>query len=75
MSVARLPFWQAGTSSDLDMKYNKGLSSWSHSHIITYQNGKRAMLTMRNGKYRAGMEPVDGTPTGTKERAEWRIAA
>jgi hypothetical protein len=52
--------WQAGTSSLLDMKYNRGMSSWSHSHIITYENGKRAMLTMRNGKYRAGMAPLDG---------------
>ncbi len=50
--------WQAGTASLLDMKYNKGLSSWSHSHILTYANGKRCMITMRNGKYRAGMTPV-----------------
>jgi hypothetical protein len=50
--------WQAGTSSLLDMKYNKGMSSWSHSHIITYENGKRAMLTVRNGKYRAGPSPL-----------------
>jgi hypothetical protein len=40
------------------MKYNKGMSSWSHSHIITYENGKRAMLTVRNGKYRAGPSPL-----------------
>lgn len=45
--------WQAGTSSLLDMKYNKGLSSWSHSHIGTYENGKRTMITMKNGKWRA----------------------
>jgi len=50
--------WQAGTSSLLDMKYNRGMSSWSHSHILTYANGKRAMITMRNGKYRAGMKSL-----------------
>jgi len=50
--------WQAGTSSLMDLEYNKGLSSWSHSHILTYANGKRAMITMRNGKYRAGMKAV-----------------
>lgn len=44
--------WQAGTSSLLDMGYNRGLSSWSHSHILTYENGKRAMITIRNGKYK-----------------------
>ena len=45
--------WQAGTSSLLDLEYNKGMSSWSHSHILTYENGKRAMITIRNGKYKA----------------------
>lgn len=52
--------WQAGTSSFLDLEYNKGLSSWSHSHILTYANGKRCMITMRNGKYRAGMKSLTG---------------
>lgn len=42
----------AGTSSKLDMGYNKGMSSWSHSHIILYKNGKRAIVTIKNGKYR-----------------------
>lgn len=46
--------YQAGTSSLLDMGYNNGgLSSWNHSHIITYRNGKRAIVTMQNGKWRA----------------------
>lgn len=39
----------AGTSSLLNMGYNKGLSSWSHSHIVTYPNGKRTIVTMRDG--------------------------
>jgi hypothetical protein len=43
----------AGTSSLLDMGYNKGPSSWSHSHIFTYRNGKRAIITQWRGKYRA----------------------
>lgn len=42
--------YTAGTYSQLDMGYNKGLSSWSHSCILTYQNGKRAILTIKNGK-------------------------
>jgi hypothetical protein len=50
--------WQAGTSSLMDLEYNKGLSSWSHSHILTYANGKRAMITMSGGRYRAGMKAV-----------------
>jgi len=55
--------WQAGTSSQMDLEYNKGLSSWSWSHIVTYANGKRAMITMRNGKYRAGpKEPLSDDP-------------
>jgi transposase-like protein len=43
----------AGTSSLMDMGYNNGPSSWSHSLIVTYQNGKRAILTMWAGKYKA----------------------
>ena len=43
--------YQAGTSSVIDMGYNKGVSSWSHSHILTYSNGKRCILTIRDGKW------------------------
>ncbi len=45
--------WQAGVSGSLDMGYNTGNSSWSNSHIITYANGKRCMITIKNGKWRA----------------------
>ena len=43
----------AGTSSKLDMDYNTGPSSWTHSHIVTYPNGKRAIVTMYDGAWRA----------------------
>lgn len=46
--------YQAGTSSMMDLGYNSGQpSSWSHSHIVTYPNGKRAIMTCWNGKWRA----------------------
>jgi hypothetical protein len=45
--------YTAGTSSLLDLGYNSGPSSWSHSHIVTYRNGKRAIVTMWRGKWRA----------------------
>jgi transposase-like protein len=45
--------YQAGTFSILDMGYNTGPSSWSQSAIVTYANGKRAVLTLRAGKWRA----------------------
>ncbi len=61
--------WQAGTSSVMNLRYAKGLSSWSHSHILTYENGKRCMVTMRNGKWRAGMKAVTGKPTTLKMAA------
>jgi hypothetical protein len=44
--------YQAGVSGNLDMGYNRGLSSWSHSHIVTYANGKRAIITMSDGEWR-----------------------
>jgi hypothetical protein len=45
--------YQSGTSSLLKLEYNHGASSWSHSHIITYANGKRAIITIWQGKWRA----------------------
>lgn len=43
----------AGTCSKLRLEYTKGPSSWTHSHIVTYSTGKRAIITLRNGKWRA----------------------
>lgn len=48
--------YTAGVSCKLDMGYNKGPSSWSHSHIVTYPNGKRCIITMRGVRWQAGME-------------------
>ncbi|USN15469.1 hypothetical protein KIKIMORA_03270 [Brevundimonas phage vB_BpoS-Kikimora] len=42
----------AGTTSKLDLGYNKGLSSWSHSHVVTLANGKRQIITMQGDKWR-----------------------
>lgn len=43
----------AGVSAALDMGYNTGPSSWSHSHICTYRNGKRTIITQRGKKWKA----------------------
>jgi hypothetical protein len=44
----------AGVSARLHMGYNTGPSSWSHSHIVIYPNGKRAIITLSNsGAWRA----------------------
>jgi hypothetical protein len=45
--------YTAGLSGLMDQGYNKGPSSWSHSHVVTYPNGKRTILTMRDGRWRA----------------------
>lgn len=45
--------YTGGTNSLLDLGYNKGPSSWSHSDIITYPNGKRTIITKRGVKWRA----------------------
>lgn len=46
--------WTAGVMGLLDMGYNKGLSAWSPTHIVTYLNGKRALFTMsKSGKFYA----------------------
>ena len=49
--------YMAGHSSKRDMFYNRGgLTTWSHTHIITYYNGKRALVTMRGSKYACSRE-------------------
>ena len=47
--------YAAGVSCEhkTDAWYLKGPSSWSHSHIVTYPNGKRTIVTVWKGKYRA----------------------
>lgn len=45
--------YSAGVLCNLDMEYNKGPSSWSHSQIVHYPNGKRAIITQRGRKWRA----------------------
>lgn len=48
----------AGTFSSLDMDYNHGPSSWSHSFIVVYRNGKRAIVTMQpDGRWRVPSMP------------------
>lgn len=44
--------YTAGVSGSLCMGYNKGGSSWSNSHIVTYSNGKRCIITIKNGKWK-----------------------
>jgi hypothetical protein len=43
----------AGTSSKLVWSYNLGPSAWVHAHVVTYPNGKRAIVTISGGKWRA----------------------
>jgi hypothetical protein len=38
---------------ELSHGYNKGPSSWATSHVVQYQNGKRALITMQHGKFAA----------------------
>jgi len=45
--------YQAGTSTNLHMGYNHGPSSWTHSHVVTYSNGKRTVITMYENAWRA----------------------
>ena len=44
---------QSGTCGDLSPDYTAGPSSWSWTQIITYKNGKRGLITMYDGKWRA----------------------
>ena len=43
--------YTAGCCRTLNADYAKGPSSWSHTMIIQYTNGKRTLLTCVNGNY------------------------
>lgn len=46
--------WSAGACMTAEEAgYTKGGSTWSVSHILTYENGKRAMITCKGRKWRA----------------------
>lgn len=45
--------YQVGTSSDLNMGYNRGPSSWMTTHAIVYPDGKRTLIHVVNGKWKA----------------------
>lgn len=43
--------YAAGTTSKMDMNYNRGPSSWSFSLVGQYESGKRTIITVKNGKW------------------------
>lgn len=43
--------YQSGTSTVLDLRYNRGPSSWMNTHTVVYGNGKRALLTVIEGQW------------------------
>jgi hypothetical protein len=45
--------YTAGLSGLMDQQYNSGPSGWSHTHIVTYPNARRTLITMVDGKWRA----------------------
>ena len=42
--------YTAGTYSKLRLGYNTGPSNWNHSFILTYNNGKSCILTIKEGR-------------------------
>lgn len=44
---------QVGTTSLLRLGYNKGASSWLHTHAVLYANGKRTLINFINGRYKS----------------------
>lgn len=44
--------YQVGTSSEMQLEYNIGASSWHHAHCIVHKSGKRQLIFITNGKYR-----------------------
>lgn len=45
--------YQVGTSSRLKLEYTTGPSSWAHVHCLVYANGKRQLIRIVNGRWKA----------------------
>ncbi len=45
--------YQVGTSTPLKLEYTKGASSWLNCHAVVYATGKRALLVIVDGHWRA----------------------
>lgn len=45
--------YTVGTLSLLDMGYNRGPSSWMHCNAVIYRDGKRDLIFIKGGKWRA----------------------
>jgi len=45
--------YQVGTSSRLRLEYNRGPSSWLNTHCVIYANGKRCLVHIIDGVWRA----------------------
>ena len=44
--------FQVGTSTHLSLGYTSGMSSWLNTHCAVYDNGKRQLIHLIDGKYR-----------------------
>ena len=44
--------FQSGTSTVIPLEYMRGLSEASNTHTLQYQNGKRTLIDIINGKWR-----------------------
>ena len=41
-----------GTSTKLELKYNRGLSNWTHAHSFVYPNGTQQLIHIVDGVYK-----------------------
>jgi hypothetical protein len=44
--------FRVGTSTKMNLDYNKGPSSWTHTHCLVYPNGSRQLINIINGEYK-----------------------
>lgn len=64
--------YTCGVSGSKRMDYNRGPGSWSHTHTLTYANGKRTLLTMVKGRWRG--EPLTQVKPTRKSSSSRRAA-
>ena len=44
--------WVVGTSTNLQLEYNRGASSWLNTHCALYPHGRPQLINIIDGKYR-----------------------
>ncbi len=66
--------WAVGVL-ELEQGYNQGPSTWSVTHCVIYQSGKRALITQRGTRWKATSRVLHGMAASSNGKPRYRVQA